>query len=117
MAQRIHGRIVDGDYGDVAIATQTDWIIQVRFLGLTVLLSTSFARPMSLRVMHTTLAASLLRHRASVLKACDFALRDNSAMRNAVLQVDHHARVWWGGCQIHDTRIKPRAFRWERIAS
>ena len=34
MAQRIHGRIVDGDDGDVAVATQTDRIVQGRFLVL-----------------------------------------------------------------------------------
>ena len=28
MAQRIHGRIVDGDDGDVAVATQTDRVVQ-----------------------------------------------------------------------------------------
>ena len=30
MAQRIHGRIVDGDDGDVAVATQADWIVHER---------------------------------------------------------------------------------------
>ena len=34
MAQRIHGRIVDGDDGDVAVATQTDRIVQGRSLAL-----------------------------------------------------------------------------------
>ena len=34
MAQRIHRRIVDGDDGDVAVATQTDWIVQGRSLAL-----------------------------------------------------------------------------------
>jgi hypothetical protein len=28
LAQRIHGRIVDGDDGDVAVATHADWIAQ-----------------------------------------------------------------------------------------
>jgi hypothetical protein len=28
MAQRIHGWIVDGDDGDVAVATHADWIAQ-----------------------------------------------------------------------------------------
>jgi hypothetical protein len=34
MAQRIHRRIVDGDDGDVAVATQTDRIVQGRSLAL-----------------------------------------------------------------------------------
>src|SRR6202011_2309469 len=32
VAQRIHWRIVDGDDGDIAVATQTDWIVQDGFL-------------------------------------------------------------------------------------
>ena len=32
MAQRIHGRIVDGDDGDVAVATHADWIVHERLL-------------------------------------------------------------------------------------
>ena len=34
LAQRINRWIVDGDDGDVAVATQTDWIVQDRFLAL-----------------------------------------------------------------------------------
>ena len=30
MAQRIHGRIVDGDDGDVAVAPHADWIVHER---------------------------------------------------------------------------------------
>ena len=30
MAQRIHGRIVDGDNGDVAVAPHADWIVHER---------------------------------------------------------------------------------------